>query len=213
VNPPDGGTAFDYRRYAVLYVDDEETALPVFRAAYGRSFRVLTAGSAEEGLKLLREQPESIGLLMTDQRMPVRSGTWLLEQARSEFPYIVRILATAYTDMEAAIQAVNTGGIYRYVTKPWDPRELEMTLKRGLEFFMVRKERDELLRQQLSVMRNAMIADRILGLGFLASGLSHHMRNMLVAVKTFLDLAPSKLEQEKVDAASVQDPEFWTGYY
>ncbi len=175
--------SFDYQRYAVLYVDDEET------------------------------ERETIGVLMTDQRMPVRTGTWLLEQARKEVPQIVRILATAYTDMEAAIRAVNTGGIYRYVTKPWDPRELEMTLKRGLEFFMVRRERDELLRQQLSVLRNTMIADRILGLGFLASGLSHHMRNMLVAVKTFLDLTPAKLEQEKAATVSVQDPEFWNDYY
>ena len=73
---------------------------------------------------------------------------------------------------------------------------------------MVRKERDELLRQQLSVFRNAMIADRILGMGFLARGLSQHIRNGLVAVRTFLDLAP-----ERAGVDGVRDQEFWNNYY
>ena len=66
--------------------------------------------------------------------------------------------------MDAAIAAVNTGAIYRYVTKPWDPVQLEHTLKRGLEFFMVQHERDQLLREKMSVLHNMMIADRILAL-------------------------------------------------
>jgi signal transduction histidine kinase len=72
----------------------------------------------------------------------------------------------------------------------------------------VRRERDELLRQQLSVFRNAMIADRILGLGSLARGLSQHIRNGLVAVRTFLDLAP-----ERAGAEGIRDQEFWNNYY
>lgn len=199
---------YDYRRFAVLYVDDEELALSTFKSAYGRQFRVFTAAGAEEALQLLLAHREEIGILMTDQRMPGRTGTWLLAQAKKECPQIVRVLVTAYADMQAAIDAVNTGGIYRYITKPWDPAELEMSLKRGLEFFMVRRERDELLRQQLSVFRNAMIADRILGLGFLARGLSQHIRNGLVAVRTFLDLAP-----ERVGKEGAHDQEFWSHYY
>jgi len=131
---------------------------------------------------------------MTDQRMPGEKGVWLLEKARQLRPRIIRILATAYADMEAAIAAVNTGAIYKYVTKPWDPPQLENTLKRGLEFFIVQRERDQLLREKMSVLHNMMIADRIVSLGLLAAGLSHHIRNSLVAVKTFLDLAPAKME-------------------
>ncbi len=199
---------YDYKKFAILYVDDEELALSTFKRAYGSQFRVLTAAGAEEALQLLLEHRDEIGILMTDQRMPGRTGTWLLAQAKKECPQIVRVLVTAYADMQAAIDAVNTGGIYRYITKPWDPAELEMSLKRGLEFFMVRKERDELLRQQLSVFRNAMIADRILGLGFLARGLSQHIRNGLVAVRTFLDLAPERAGKE-----GARDQEFWSNYY
>ena len=116
---------------------------------------------------------------MTDQRMPGEKGVWLLEKARQLRPRMIRILATAYSDMEAAIAAVNTGAIYKYVTKPWDPPQLENTLKRGLEFFMVQHERDQLLREKMSVLHNMMIADRIVSLGLLAAGLSHHIRNSL----------------------------------
>src|SRR5207253_4904236 len=112
-----------------------------------------------------------------------------------------------------AIAAVNSGAIYKYIGKPWDPPKLEATLKRGLEFFMVQRERDQLLREKMSVLHNIMIADRIVSLGLLAAGLSHHIRNSLVAVKTFLDLAPNKLREENLDMAGLRNPDFWKEYY
>jgi len=162
---------------------------------------------------LLQEHKDDIGLLMTDQVMPGEKGVWLLEKARQFRPRIIRILATAYADMDAAIAAVNTGAIYKYVTKPWDPPLLENTLKRGLEFFIVQRERDQLLREKMSVLHNIMIADRIVSLGLLAAGLSHHIRNSLVAVKTFLDLAPAKMEEEKMDLEGLRNPDFWKEYH
>src|SRR5256886_2893149 len=190
---------YDYKKFTVLYVDDEEKSLKYFTRAFEDQFQILTASNATDGLGLLEEHKDDIGLLMTDQRMPGEKGVWLLEKARQLRPRIVRILATAYSDMEAAIAAVNTGSIYKYVSKPWDPPQLEITLKRGLEFFMVQRERDQLLKEKMSVLHNMMIADRIVSLGLLAAGLSHHIRNSLVAVKTFLDLAPAKLEEERID--------------
>src|SRR5579862_8834769 len=204
---------YNYKKYAVLYVDDEEKSLKYFARAFDEQFRILTAANAQDGLKLLEAHKDEIGLLMTDQRMPGEKGIWLLEKARQMRPRIIRILATAYSDMEAAIAAVNTGAIYKYVTKPWDPPQLENTLKRGLEFFMVQNERDQLLREKMSVLHNMMIADRIVSLGLLAAGLSHHIRNSLVAVKTFLDLAPAKMEEEKMDLNGLRNPDFWKEYY
>ena len=204
---------YDYKKYTILYVDDEEKSLKYFTRAFEDQFTILTATNAQDGLKLLEEHKDEIGLLMTDQRMPGEKGVWLLEKARQLRPRIIRILATAYADMDAAIAAVNTGAIYKYVTKPWDPPQLETTLKRGLEFFMVQRERDQLLREKMSVLHNMMIADRIVSLGLLAAGLSHHIRNALVAVKTFLDLAPAKLEEEKVELDSLRNPDFWKEYY
>lgn len=206
-------SVYDYKRFAVLYVDDEEKSLVNFRRAFDTQFRIFTAPNAQEGFNLLEEHKDEIGLLITDQRMPGEKGVWLLERARQLRPKIIRILVTAYSDLDAAIAAVNTGAIYKYVTKPWDPPQLEQTLKRGLEFFMVQRERDQLLKEKMSVLQNMMIADRMVSLGLLAAGLSHHIRNALVAVKTFLDLAPAKLQEENLDIGSLRNPDFWREYY
>ncbi len=204
---------YDYKKFAVLYVDDEEKSLVNFTRAFSDQFRILTAMNAQEGLKLFEQHADEIGLMMTDQRMPGEKGVWLLERARQLRPRVLRVLVTAYADMEAAIAAVNSGAIYKYITKPWDPPQLEMTLRQGLEFFMVQVERDQLLREKMSVLRNMMIADRIVSLGLLAAGLSHHIRNSLVAVKTFLDLAPVKMAEERGGTNGLRNPDFWKDYH
>jgi two-component system, probable response regulator PhcQ len=205
---------YDYKKFVVLYVDDEERSLTNFTRAYGEEFRILTATSAQEGLNLFEQHADEIGILMTDQRMPGEKGVWLLERARQLRPRVLRMLVTALADMDAAISAVNTGAIYKYITKPWDPVQLEMTLRQGLEFFMVQGERDQLLHEKMSVLRNMMIADRIVSLGLLAAGLSHHIRNSMVAVKTFLELAPIKMAEERDSASSgLRDPDFWREYH
>ncbi len=204
---------YDYKRFAILYVDDEEKALVAFERAFKDSYRIFTATNAQDGLKIIQERGEDIGILMTDQRMPGEKGVWLLERSRQLRPRMLRILVTAFTDMEAAIEAVNTGAIYKYVSKPWDPMQLDLNLRQGLEFFMVQAERDQLLREKMSVLRNMMIADRIVSLGLLAAGLSHHIRNSMVAVKTFLELAPVKMAEEKAAADGLRDPDFWKEYH
>ena len=204
---------YDYKKFAILYVDDEEKSLKYFARAFGDEFRVMTAATAQEGYKLLAKHADEIGLLLTDQRMPGESGVWLLENARQLRPRILRILVTAYSDFETAIAAVNSGAIYKYVSKPWDPPQFELTLRHGLEFFMVQVERDQLLLEKMSVLRNMMIADRMVSLGLLAAGLSHHIRNSLVAVKTFLDLAPKKMDEERGNMNGLRNPEFWKDYH
>src|SRR6185503_7166889 len=204
---------YDYKKFAILYVDDEEKSLKYFTRAFEDQFRILTANNAQDGFKIFEANKDEIGVLITDQRMPGEKGVWLLEKARQVRPRILRILATAYADMDAAIEAVNSGSIFKYVNKPWDPPQLEATLKRALEFFIVQRERDQLLKEKMSVLYNMMIADRIISLGLLAAGLSHHIRNSLVAVKTFLDLAPSKLKEENIEVNSLRNPDFWREYY
>ena len=204
---------YDYKKFAILYVDDEEKSLKYFERAFGDDFRLFTAANAQDGFKLLQQHADEIGLLLTDQRMPGEKGVWLLERARQLRPRILRILVTAYSDFDAAIAAVNSGAIYKYVSKPWDPPQFELTLRHGLEFFMVQAERDQLLLEKMSVLRNMMIADRIVSLGLLAAGLSHHIRNSLVAVKTFLDLAPKKMDEERASLNGLRNPEFWKDYH
>lgn len=213
MNPDSMDSYYDYKKFIILYVDDEERSLKNFTRAYGGSFRILTAANARDGLALLEQHKDEIGVLMTDQKMPGEQGVWLLERARQLQPRIIRILVTAFTDYNDAIAAINTGAIYKYISKPWDPPMLDTNLRRALEFFMVQMERDQLLKEKLSVIHNMLIADRLVSLGLLAQGLSHHIRNSLTAVKTFLDLAPMKLEEERLSVAGMRDPGFWKEYY
>ena len=203
----------DYKKFAILYVDDEEKSLMYFSKTFAPHFRIFTAIGVPEGLKILEAHADEIGLLMTDQRMPGEKGVQLLERARQLRPRILRILVTAYSDLEAAVQAVNTGAIYKYITKPWDVRELQTTLQRGLEFFTVQRDRDQLLQEKLSSLQHLMITDRVVSLGILAAGLNHHIRNSLVAVRTFLDLVPSKLQEESADLKVMRNPHFWKEFH
>jgi two-component system probable response regulator PhcQ len=204
---------WDYKRFAILYVDDEVLALKAFELCFREHFRILTASSAREGLKLLAEHKDDIGLLLSDQRMPGENGVWLLERARQLRPHIIRILFTAYSDNAATIAAVNSGAIHKYIEKTVDPGQLKATLKRSLEYFMVQREREELLMKKAALLQNMMIADRMVSFGLLTAGLSQHIRNPLVAVKTFLELAPAKMEEEKAHLDGLRHPDFWQDFH
>ena len=119
--------------YNILYVDDEEQNLTSFRAAFRRNFTIHTAKSAREGLKIIREFP--IHLIVTDQRMPEMTGVQFLEAVIPECPDAVRMILTGFSDIDAIIKAINSGRVYRYVTKPWNEAELKMTLEAALEFY------------------------------------------------------------------------------
>jgi two-component system probable response regulator PhcQ len=204
---------YDYKRYAILYVDDEEMSLKYFSRAFGSTFRIFTASNAEEGFRILSDHQEEIGVIMSDQRMPGEKGVQFLERARRLRPRIIRILATAYSDLDAAIDAVNTGAIYKYVTKPWDVPQLETTLKRSLEFYIVQTERDYLLREKLSVLHKMVITDRVLSLGVLAAGISHHVRDAMSAVRAFLELTPEMLHRGNIDLTELRNPTFWQDFH
>ncbi len=204
---------YDYKRFAVLYVDDEEMSLKYFSRAYSESFRILTAPTAKEGYALLEKHGDEIGVIMSDQRMPGMKGVQFLEKACQFRPRIIRILATAFSDLDAAIDAVNTGAIYKYITKPWDVSELEITLKRGLEFFLVQRERDTLMREKLSALHGLVVTDRVLSLGVLAAGLSHLVQNGMAAVNAFLDLAPDRLTRDNIDLVQLRNPQLWREFH
>jgi len=148
-------------RCGLLYVDDEEKALKYFRMAFEAKFAVFTATTAEEGLKILRREQGRITIVISDQRMPGMQGAEFLGLVREEHPHVVRILGTAFSDLPSAIQAVNTGHIYQYVTKPWDVRDLGMVLQRAWDYHRVLSERDELLALKLTALQRILCSDRL----------------------------------------------------
>ena len=204
---------YDYKQFAVLYVDDEEMSLKYFTRAFQNQFQIFTASNAKDAYQILQQHRDKIALIMTDQRMPGEQGVQFLGRARQLHPRAIRILTTAYSDLEVAIDAVNSGAIYRYITKPWEVPDLEVTLKRALEFFMVQRERDFLMKEKLSALHKMMITDRVLSLGIVAARLGHYVRNSLVAVRTFLDLVPDRLLEEKVETEELRNPNFWRDFY
>jgi DNA-binding NtrC family response regulator len=108
-------------------VDDEPELLFSLEGLLRREFDLHTAHSGSEALAALRRGP--IHVVMTDQRMPGMTGSELMARVRTEFPNVVRIIFTGYADIKAVIDAINHGGLYRYLTKPWDPDELVEVLR------------------------------------------------------------------------------------
>lgn len=159
------------QNFAVLFVDDEEKAQKYFRMAYANDFPVLTAGSVPEAVEILEQKADEIAVLITDQRMPGQQGVDLLRRARGDWPEIVRILTTAYSDLDDAISAVNRGEILRYVTKPWDIQALRVDLRHAMDFFLLRRERDLLVAEKFSVRRSMLHGDRLRCLLAIAAGL------------------------------------------
>ena len=192
---------YDYKKFAILYVDDEEKSLKYFTRAFSEKFRIFTAKDAQEGFQIFDEHKDEIAIFLTDQRMPGEKGVQLLERVRSIRPSVIRILVTAYTDAEVAIDAVNSGSIYKYVSKPWDIPELGVTLRRAVEFFLIQRERDHLLREKLGALEKLVVVDRVLGLALLTCGLRADLKNSLGAVHSFLNAKPLEpgLEERNLD--------------
>src|ERR1700761_134797 len=129
----------------VLYVDDEINNLNSFKAAFRRDFEIYTAISAKEGRKILDGQ--EIGVIITDQRMPVMTGIEFLESILAVYPDTIRILLTGFSDINAVMDAINRGQVYKYLVKPWQNDELRMYIENALELYNLRKENRELARR------------------------------------------------------------------
>ncbi|MBV8270988.1 MAG: response regulator [Cupriavidus sp.] len=146
---------------AILFVDDEATAVKYFQRAIGQLAPVVTGGSVEEGKALLDAHGDSLAVLVSDQRMPGEYGNELLRYARERYPHIVRILTTAYSELDQTVEAVNQGQIHRYIKKPWDITALRMELKQALELSGLRRERDQLVREKLMVLQKQTVSTRV----------------------------------------------------
>ena len=126
----------------VLYVDDEVNNLNSFKAAFRRDFEVFTAISAKEGRKIL--DTTEIGVIITDHRMPVMTGIEFLESIIQIYPDTIRILLTGFADINAVMDAINRGHVYKYVVKPWQNDELKMYITNAIEIYKLRRENKDL---------------------------------------------------------------------
>lgn len=146
----------------ILVVDDEQEILHSLKGLLRRDFLVHTAGSGVEAVRILQEQ--AVHLVMTDQRMPQMTGVEFLRRVKSDHPEAIRLIFTGYADVQAVIDAVNQGNVFRYVSKPWNPDELVKTLREAGEEYDRLAVRERLLADlQTHEQRCAAFDDELRG--------------------------------------------------
>jgi signal transduction histidine kinase len=180
------------KEHLIVYVDDERPNRIVFEQSFGNRFNVRVLPSGQAALELLRNEPAAV--LITDQRMPDMTGHELLVRVKQLYPEIVRVVSTAYSDLDPILAAVNEGLVARYIIKPWDRAELEQILLWSLEAFSLGWQNSAL---QLRLMQT----ERLVTLGSMAAVVLHDLHqpltNITVNVERLAELSGSidKLKQ------------------
>ena len=136
------------RKLKILVVDDEPDNLDLLYRTFHRDYKVLRANSGPEALELLAKEGE-VAVIISDQRMPQMSGTEFLSLTASQYPDTIRIILTGYTDVEDLVEAINSGKVFKYVTKPWEAEDLKAVVKQATDTHNVLKSRTEELRRAL----------------------------------------------------------------
>jgi diguanylate cyclase len=129
--------------YSVLIVDDEPYILPILAGLISREFKVHTANCAEDAQKVFAQHP--VDIVLTDQRMPRKTGIQLLEWVREHHPNTVRLLMTGFAELEDAVEAINKGHVYHYLLKPCRTEELLQVLRNAAEKLKLEREREQLI--------------------------------------------------------------------
>lgn len=201
----------DYRKYPILFVDDEEENLDIFSIHFRDTFTIHTANSGPQGLEVLDR--EFVALVISDQRMAGMTGMEFLQEVKKRHPEIVTMLVTAYSDLDVLVDGVNAGTLYSYILKPWEAKDLKIALSRGIEHYYLVSERDRLHQEQIETLKKMARANRLSAVGTLAAGIAHEIRNPLVSIQTFLEMVPQKLSELPLAGPGRPDKEFWEKFY
>ena len=203
----------------VLFVDDEENILNALQRLFmDDDFAVFTASSGAQGLAILAGNRD-IGVIVSDQRMPEMSGTDFLEKTRAIAPSAIRILLTGYADINAAVDAVNLGGISRYLNKPWNDDELRQTVRGALQLHalaaenrrltaIVKKQNEELKRWNTEL--EAMVQEQTTelrksyeSLREINSRLRANFKNTIVAFSGLIELRDRRMRSHSRNVAEI----------
>ncbi len=141
--------------HTLLIVDDDPDVLATLTRSFRKGYKTLSASGGAAALEILNTQP--VDLIICDQRMPDIGGDQVLSHASQVQPESIRILLTGYTDIESLLTCVNDAHIYKYVTKPWDPAELNLSVVRALESLDLKRELDTARELLESAYKDAVV--------------------------------------------------------
>jgi two-component system, sensor histidine kinase and response regulator len=188
-------------KHSILVVDDEADNVDALERLFRRKYKVFKATSADEGLAIIEENnsgSDKISLIISDQRMPKKTGVEFLEESQDILPDAIRILLTGFTDIDSVISAINSGQVYRYITKPWDPVDLANTIDKAIERYEMGAELKE---------KNAALASALAELKVLDEAksnfmilINHELKTPLTVILSFLELlkeSDPNAEQQK----------------
>lgn len=163
----------------ILYIDDEQNNLNGFKATFRFDYSIFTALNTAEAYAHLAAHSD-IAVILCDQRMPEMTGSRFFEEMREKYPDPVRMLITGYADIEAVIEAVNKGHIYRYIKKPWTDTDIRSAIEEGNKFYIT---------NSLLASKNKELQSAYEELGKFAYSVTHDLRGPLLSVIGALDLA------------------------
>jgi two-component system sensor histidine kinase/response regulator len=163
----------------ILYVDDEANNLVSFKASFRFDYNILVANSTDEAVSHLAANPD-ISVILSDQRMPDKTGVEFFEEIRAKFPDPVRILITGYTDVESVIDAINRGHIFRYVKKPWTDVDVKSAIEEAYKFYLA---------SSMLFQKNEELQKAYTELDKFAYSATHDMRGPILSVLGVIGLA------------------------
>lgn len=185
--------------HSILCVDDESDILDSLERAFHKKFNVLKANSGKKGIALLEKQEVSV--IISDQRMPEMTGVEFLKESQRIQPECIRILLTGHTDISSVVGAINSGQVYRYITKPWDTIDLTNTVEKAAETYAMSRQ----IKQKNIELKKAL--DELKTLDQAKSQfmilINHELKTPLTVITSFLDLLKdTALDKEQTQYAS-----------
>jgi response regulator RpfG family c-di-GMP phosphodiesterase len=176
----------------ILYIDDEKANLINLEQTFGREFQIFTANSGEKGLALLDREGE-MAVVIADQRMPGLTGIDTLFKILENYPDSVRMVITAYTEVRDLIDAINRGHIYKYIVKPWNKDDLQVTLKNAVELHLLTRQNRKLMVDLVEA--NAMLEERVQQ----RTGELHETNGALTRINQQLSAAHRQMQAQSRD--------------
>ena len=223
-------------RYTLLFVDDEDANLRMLGRIFKGKYNILTARNGREALDLLNgdSNPERINLIISDQQMPVMTGVEFLEKSLEIVPKAIRMILTAYSDVDVIIDAINKGHVYKFIQKPFEIHDMRITVQRALEIFELEKQKTELiqnlqkeiqtrktaednlqklneeLEQTMEQLHQSLSqqaeAEKMAALGGLVAGISHEIYTPMGISLTSASYLKSETSQliDKIESGSIK---------